>query len=227
MVQVHVLRVFTDAAGRYGNPLGVVLDPAGLDQEERQAVAAELGFSETVFVDDVAAARLQIFTPTMELPLAGHPLVGTSWLIAQETGRPVQTLRPIKASQEVASFVEDGATWIRAAVADAPPWEHVQLADAAQVEGAAVPGPGERWQMTQVWAWADEAAGRVRARVFALAAGVAEDEACGSASLVLASRLDRALTIVHGQGSVVRARPAGPGYAEVGGFVAHDGVRAL
>jgi hypothetical protein len=54
---------------------------------------------------------------------------------------------------------------------------------------------------------------------------VLEDEACGSATLVLAVALGRAVVVRHGRGSLVRARPAGPGLGEVGGLVAYD--RAL
>ena len=72
---VRVLRVFTrDGAG--GNPLGV--HDGILGDNEMQAVAAELGYSETVFLGDpldgVVPAR--IFTPSYEMPFAGHPLVG-------------------------------------------------------------------------------------------------------------------------------------------------------
>ena len=52
-------------------------------------VAAELGFSETVFVEDRESGRIRIFTPGLELPFAGHPTVGTAWLLA-ETGTPVE-----------------------------------------------------------------------------------------------------------------------------------------
>ena len=222
MVQVDVVRVFTNDAGRFGNPLGVILEPRGLGPDDRQTIATKLGFSETVFVDDVAGARLQIFMPSGELPFAGHPLVGVGWLLARETGRPVEVLRPIRMSTPVSTFAEDGATWIRGSVSDAPPWEHVQLRGVADVEQADPPPPGGRWQQTQVWAWADTGTGAIRARVFAHALGVAEDEACGSATLMLAAELGRAITVRHGRGSVIRARPAGPGQAEIGGLVAHD-----
>ena len=57
MTAVTVLRVFSDADGRGGNPLGVVLDGRACRAGRRQAVAAELGYSETVFVDDAAERR--------------------------------------------------------------------------------------------------------------------------------------------------------------------------
>ncbi|HYH93881.1 MAG TPA: PhzF family phenazine biosynthesis protein, partial [Candidatus Saccharimonadales bacterium] len=84
MTELHVLRVFLDPEGRGGNALGVFLDGGAIDPTERLAVAAELGFSETVFVEsiDLAARRasVRIFTPGTELAFAGHPTVGTAWL---------------------------------------------------------------------------------------------------------------------------------------------------
>ena len=81
----HTLDVFTDTP-LAGNPLAVVLDCAGLDAARMQAIAREFNLSETVFVrdagDPVNTARLRIFTPTAELPFAGHPTVGAAALIA-------------------------------------------------------------------------------------------------------------------------------------------------
>ena len=81
-VALHTLRVFLGADGGGGNPLGVILEGGAVPAARRQAVAADLGFSETVFVDDRETGALRIFTPAVELPLAGHPLVGTAWLLA-------------------------------------------------------------------------------------------------------------------------------------------------
>jgi trans-2,3-dihydro-3-hydroxyanthranilate isomerase len=71
-----------------GNPLAVVLDADGVGQERMQALAFELRLSETVFVlrpqDPRAAARLRIFTPARELPMAGHPVVGAAWVLRRE-----------------------------------------------------------------------------------------------------------------------------------------------
>ncbi len=78
--------VFTDRAFA-GNPLAIVPDGSGLTTEEMQAIAREMNLSETTFVlpadDPSAAFRLRIFTPTTELPLAGHPVVGTCFILAQ------------------------------------------------------------------------------------------------------------------------------------------------
>lgn len=59
MTQLHVLRVFVGADGRHGNPLGVFLDGLAVHLRDRQKVARERNFSETVFVDDVADGAAQ------------------------------------------------------------------------------------------------------------------------------------------------------------------------
>ena len=69
-----------------GNPLAVITDGDGLATDRMQAIAREMNLSETVFVQrpsgDRALARLRIFTTTQELPLAGHPVIGTWFLLA-------------------------------------------------------------------------------------------------------------------------------------------------
>ena len=71
-----------------GNPLAVVLDGGGLDDELMQKIAGEFNLSETVFVksvdEDNKRAQIRIFTPLHELPFAGHPTVGTATLLARE-----------------------------------------------------------------------------------------------------------------------------------------------
>jgi predicted PhzF superfamily epimerase YddE/YHI9 len=210
---LHTLRVFVGPDGGGGNPLGVILDGAAVPPDRRQAVAAELGFSETVFVDDAATGALRIFTPTVELPLAGHPLVGTAWLLAH-TGAAVETLRP--PAGDVPTWTEGELTWIRARREWATLYDLAQLASAADVDAHAAPG-GDA--MIAVWAWEDEAAGRVRARVFPNGIGIEEDEATGAAALQLGAHVGRDIVIRQGAGSELHARPSGDGTVAVGGRV--------
>lgn len=77
--------VFTES--RFGgNPLAVLVDARGLTSEEMQIIAREFNFSETTFVlppsDPRNAAHVRIFTPVRELPFAGHPTVGTAFVLA-------------------------------------------------------------------------------------------------------------------------------------------------
>jgi trans-2,3-dihydro-3-hydroxyanthranilate isomerase len=80
----HVVDVFSDRPYA-GNPLAVVLDADDLPTDALQAIALEFHLSETAFPmrSSVADYRLRIFTPVTELPFAGHPSIGTAWLLAR------------------------------------------------------------------------------------------------------------------------------------------------
>jgi predicted PhzF superfamily epimerase YddE/YHI9 len=214
MTELHVLRVFVGPDGRGGNPLGVLLDGASIPTDRRQAVALELGFSETVFVDDAMEGAIRIFTPGRELPFAGHPTVGTAWLF-RETGAPATTLRP--PAGEVTFRHDAERTWIRAR----PEWVHPilieELATAADVEGHGGQSLSETGRY--VWAWIDEAAGILRSRYFATDVGIREDEATGAAAVVMGGRLGRPVTIRQGVGSEILVRPQPDGTVEIGGRV--------
>lgn len=214
MPLLHVLRVFVAENGTAGNRLGVFLAGAEVPAGERQRVAAELGFAETVFVEDREHGALRIFTPAEELPFAGHPLVGTAWLLAHEGAAP-DCLRPPAGT---AAVRRDGElTWIAGRPEWAPAIEYVQLGSAAEVE--ALSGPGDREDPVYFWAWADEAAGRVRSRGFFPTLGISEDEATGAAALALCGGLGRAIEVTQGSGSRLYARPIADGLVEVGGRV--------
>lgn len=78
-----------------GNPVAVFTDAGGIDTETMQRTARELNLSETVFVlDDEsgdADAQVRIFTPAVELPFAGHPVLGTAFILGQ--ARSLETVR--------------------------------------------------------------------------------------------------------------------------------------
>jgi trans-2,3-dihydro-3-hydroxyanthranilate isomerase len=75
-----------------GNQLAVFLAPEGLSDAEMQAIACEMNIPETTFVfpptRSECVARVRIFTPVRELPFAGHPTVGTTWVLAREGRLP-------------------------------------------------------------------------------------------------------------------------------------------
>jgi trans-2,3-dihydro-3-hydroxyanthranilate isomerase len=89
----YTLDVFTTARFE-GNPLAVITDGDGLSNDAMLAVAREMNLSETVFVqkptEDQALARLRIFTTREELKLAGHPVIGTWFLLAELGVVPAQ-----------------------------------------------------------------------------------------------------------------------------------------
>jgi predicted PhzF superfamily epimerase YddE/YHI9 len=212
VAHLHVLKVFVGEDGAGGNPLGVFVEGSEVPEEDRQAVAADLGFSETVFVEDAASGRVRIFTPGTELPFAGHPLVGTAWLLAGE-GFEVPALRP--PAGEVPVRFEGDLTFISGRPEWAPDFEHFRLGSPAEVD--ALTGSPEGHDLAGVWAWEDEAAGRVRVRVFAPRVGVDEDEATGAHAVRLAALLEREIEIHQGKGSLILAEPRRDGTVEIGG----------
>jgi len=214
MTELTVLRVFIGPDGRGGNLLGVFLDGPVIPEDRRQAVATELGYSETVYVDDPAEGAIRIFTPGRELPFAGHPTVGTGWLF-HETGAPSTTLRP--PAGDVPFRIEGDRTWIRARAS----WIHdinvEQLATPESVE--AEPRQPLGTPGRYIWAWIDEAAGTIRSRYFATDVGIVEDEATGAAAVLMGDRQGRDLTIRQGVGSEILVRPRSDGTVEIGGRV--------
>ncbi|MFE5033213.1 PhzF family phenazine biosynthesis protein [Streptomyces sp. NPDC056683] len=214
MTDYDVLRVFCAANGGYGNELGVVRDGSVLPgREDRQALAAKLGFSETVFVDDPERGVVDIYTPTLRLPFAGHPCVGTAWLLdVPELVTPAGV---------VGARLDGEFSWIEALPEWVTPRTLRQYAEAAEVDALPVPAPGE-W--IYAWAWEDESAGRVRARAFpGRDDGIDEDEATGAAALLLTAELGRALNITQGRGSQILTAPQPYGWVEIGGRVLLEG----
>jgi predicted PhzF superfamily epimerase YddE/YHI9 len=221
-VRVDVVRVFCDEHGAYGNRLGVVVasrSTAGREQE----IAARLGFSETVVLDALprrgaGRARLRIFTPTVELPFAGHPTVGTAWWLASR-GRPVEVL-DVPAGP-VPARAEGDLTVVTARAEWAPDFTWTRFGTPEEVE-ALTPSSfatGSHY----AWAWRDEARGAVRARMFAPAFGIAEDEATGAAAIGLTALVGRDLDIRQGAGARLRTRLLSEGVVELGGRVVDDG----
>ena len=220
MAELHVVRVFCGDDGSWGNPLGVFLDGASVREAERQAVAADLGYSETVFVNDAGRGEIRVFTPAVEIPFAGHPMVGTAWLLERERGG-VSTLRP--PAGEVPVRVTEEWTYAAGHPDWTPAFEFVQLDSPADVE--ALDGSPRRDAEIGMWAWIDEDAGVLRERVFAEPFGIPEDEATGAAAIALTARLGRPLDIRQGWGSRILTRPLDDGMVEIAGRVAMDEVR--
>lgn len=108
-VKFETVDVFTDR--RFGgNPLAVITDARGLTTEQMQAIAAEFNLAETTFVlppkDPTHSAQVRIFTPKAEMPFAGHPNVGTAYVLAQAgniLGKPIAGDR--LAFEEIAGVV--------------------------------------------------------------------------------------------------------------------------
>jgi trans-2,3-dihydro-3-hydroxyanthranilate isomerase len=129
-LQFQTVDVFT---GRQfaGNPLAVVLNAEGLSTGQMQAIAAEFNLAETTFVrppkDAAHTAEVRIFTPRSEMPFAGHPNVGTAFVLARagaSYGRPIDGGSVIfeeKAGLVPIEILRDGATVVGAKLASPQP----------------------------------------------------------------------------------------------------------
>ena len=100
--------VFTDVPFE-GNPVAVVLDAEGLSTEQMQCIASEFGYSETTFVlpprDPAHTAWVRIFTPTREIPFAGHPNIGTAYVLATDALASAKALPDTVIFDEAAGLV--------------------------------------------------------------------------------------------------------------------------
>lgn len=226
-IDVTVLRVFTDSHGRFGNPLGVI-DSAAAPAAERQRIAADLGFSETVFIEvpepGSCTAHAHIFTPEVELPFAGHPAVGVAWWLRQR-GTPVRTLQ-VPAGIVQISYPDREKAAAVARSEWAPEFAIHDLNSPAEVE-AASPADYSDDVAHYLWAWLDIDNGWLRSRMFAANLGVTEDEATGSAAVRMTDYLNRDLTITQGRGSQIATTWNPEGWVTVAGRVVLDRERQL
>jgi hypothetical protein len=134
------VNVFTE--GRFGgNPLAVLTDARGLTDTRMQAIAREFNLSETAFVlppdNPRHHARVRIFTPTQELPFAGHPNVGTGFVLARAMDNPPEHL----VFEEIAGLVRvhilrDQAHRITGTRISAP--RPLSIGDAVPIETVAI-----------------------------------------------------------------------------------------
>jgi predicted PhzF superfamily epimerase YddE/YHI9 len=107
--RLYIVDVFAERPYA-GNPLAVVVTAGGLSDQTLQRVAAEMNYSETTFVAPVPEAdggyRVRIFTPSREIPFAGHPVLGTAWVVRHHVAPKVSgSLRlNVQAGQLVVTF---------------------------------------------------------------------------------------------------------------------------
>jgi PhzF family phenazine biosynthesis protein len=117
-LRFRIVNVFTVGGDRLsGNPLCVFENARGLSDAEMQALARQMNLSETTFVfgATVADARVRIFTPTFEMPFAGHPTLGTAHVVRQMSGGTKDALRLEMKAGRVEVTHASGAWTLRAA----------------------------------------------------------------------------------------------------------------
>jgi trans-2,3-dihydro-3-hydroxyanthranilate isomerase len=220
-----------------GNQLGVFVDGRRFDSEQMQRLAREMNFAETVFLlppQQTGDVAVRIFTPQVELPFAGHPVLGTAFVVGQALGADVVTLEtgaglvPITLQREDERIVFG---WMRQPVpASEPCANERELLVALGVESSLLPvelyrnGPPHVYVMLPT----EEAVAGLRpdlvalgelnlavscfagssrswkTRMFYPAGGVPEDPATGSAAGPLAIHLARHGEIAYGNEIEIR-----------------------
>lgn len=215
-IAINIARVFVNNEGKFGNPVGIVLDEdQKLGDEERQKIATNLNFSETVFIDSLEEVpSISIFNPQHKVKFAGHAVLGTVFFIKNVLNKNISSIKC--GDKLVKNNQENNITYITAPLSIMPNWNFEELSSVIEVESIF------KKEHTFVWSWIDEAKGLVRARTFAPDWGIPEDQANGSGSMLLAAKLNRELEIHHGEGSIIFAKPVDINFAEVGGLVTID-----
>jgi len=146
-----LLDVFTDRP-LTGNQLAVFLDGASVPEELRQDLAREVGFSETVFVDEpshptAGDARIRIFTPARELPFAGHPVLGTAVAVAADRSLPPGSVVTLECGVgPVPVEIDERGTggWMHQPLPIVQVWDdHARLLDALGVDESSLAAPVE------------------------------------------------------------------------------------
>jgi len=223
--------VFTDAP-LTGNQLAVFTDARELPEESLQPLAREMNLSETVFVYRAEAgghARIRIFTPTRELPFAGHPTLGSAFVLAGplqlgeirlETGagivpvrldregarivfgwmeQPIPAWRPYERADELLALLRVDSELPVEHYDLGPTFVYVALRSADEVASLRPDTTGLGDYEEGVNCFAPRDGGGWKTRMFAPAFGVAEDPATGSAAGPLAVHLLRHGRIESGQ----------------------------
>ena len=124
-LKFRIVNVFTVDGGRLtGNPLCVFEDGAGLDTPTMQALARQLNLSETTFIfpSSTADAQVRIFTPSYEMPFAGHPTLGTAY-VCRELGLGGNKLS-LQTNAGVIPVEADGRRWTLQAIT--PVWRECE-----------------------------------------------------------------------------------------------------
>jgi predicted PhzF superfamily epimerase YddE/YHI9 len=225
-IDVTVLRVFTDQDGNFGNPLGVV-EAGQVEPGERQRIATQLGYSETIFIDvpesGASTAEARIYTPAVELPFAGHPTVGASWWL-RDRGTPVNTLR---VPAGIVQVTYDGDLTAVSARSEWAPEFAIYDLESTDELFAADPNEYPDDIQNYLWTWTDRERGAIRSRMFAANLGVPEDEATGAAAVRITDYLSRDLSILQGKGSVIETQWSPEGWVRIAGRVVSDGIKQI
>ena len=206
-----------------------MVDAAAVDPADRQRVAAELGYSETIFVDSARCRVEPPRTPASSPPppncrSPGTPRSGASWWLRTRGHRSTPCRYPRASCRS--SYDRDLTDGAAHAPSGRPTSRFYDLATVDELS-AADPDDYSDDAEHYLWTWIDEPAGTIRSRMFAADLGFREDEATGAAAVRITDYLSRDLTIMQGKGSIIQTTWSAEGWVKVAGRVADDGARQI
>lgn len=215
-----VLKVFIDKDNKYGNPVKIIIDEQNeISNEERQEICHTSGFSEVVFINNIKQNQISIFSPTREIPFAGHAVLETVYFLNKITNSKIDYIECM--NHKINVSYDNDKIWVKAKLETMPNWNFEEYKSIKLIEELNVDNT-KGFKHCLAWTCIDREKGLIRARTFAPDWLIPEDEANGSGSMLLASKLDKTLEIHHGKGSIIYARPVNFDSAEVSGVVIID-----
>lgn len=204
IIEVNVVRIFVNDAGNFGSLAGIILDEsAEIIPEERLIIARELKFSETIFINDLNRCKISLYSQNGEIPFAS-PILGAAWFIEKLLSIDIDSI--ICSDNIIPVAHIDGRIYIGLPSADIlPPWDLKRLDRSEDVNELKAEGFPEDSHIF-VWSMSEDDIRfkKIRARTFAPAWHIAEEEANGSGSVLLSLSLASSLEVHHGKGSVIR-----------------------
>src|SRR3990167_542025 len=123
---MKTLHVFTNGSGKFGNPVGIIVDESQVfNKDKRQQMALNSGFSEIVFINDIKKRNISIFSPQREIPFAGHAVIGTAYFLNHEYKSLATQL--FSMNTLIDTWSENSLTWVKGELSILPPWNYEQL----------------------------------------------------------------------------------------------------
>lgn len=212
---IHTIRVFVDESNKFGSPLGIVVDERQeISAQERQDIATKLNYSETVFINSVKEGNITVYSPIRECPFSMYAALGVGWYINTQLSIP--NVRLTSRNQSISVEAGNDIFWVKSPVSILPKWNFEEYQTLKEIDDLSVKECANK-QHVFAWTWSDKEKGIIRARTFANDWGIPEDEANGSGSMRLAVLLEQPITVIHGQGSVIYAKPNRQSMVMVGG----------
>ena len=150
MTKVHRIKVFKDEKDNFGDIATATFDEGRkISDEKRMEIARQLNTGETVFVNDKKSRNISIVHPQVEVDFAGVAALAAAWLFSELEGKNIDLMT--SRGGEIIVSQDSDMTWVRASLSTMPPWNHVEMRSAKEVEDTKLADTSD-WQHVVAWA---------------------------------------------------------------------------